>query len=144
MFLTKYVPAMAVMMADRQWLRIAVCFNICFVFLQHWFVVRRRDVPRAQFEGRPRRTTNHSGIVAVTPDRPWSIPIITWLNNFVWNVFTKNTFKIPTKSSAVTYLPPLWRHASLLNDGNCSVTHPVAKGTRARGTSSGTKNCVAS
>ena len=53
-----------------------------------WFVVRRRDVPRAQLEGRPRRTTNHEGVVAVTPDRPWSIPIITWLNNVVWNVFT--------------------------------------------------------
>ena len=39
-------------------------------------------------EGRPRRTTNHEGVVAVTPDRPWSIPIITWLNNVVWNVFT--------------------------------------------------------
>ena len=38
--------------------------------------------------GRPRRTTNHEGVVAVTPDRPWSIPIITWLNNVVWNVFT--------------------------------------------------------
>ena len=35
-----------------------------------------------------RRTTNHEGVVAVTPDRPWSIPIITWLNNVVWNVFT--------------------------------------------------------
>ena len=22
------------------------------------------------------------------PSRPWSIPIITWLNNVVWNVFT--------------------------------------------------------
>ena len=45
-------------------------------------------VPRAQLEGRSRRTTNHEGVVAVTPDRPWCIPIITWLNNFVWNVFT--------------------------------------------------------
>ena len=27
------------------------------------------------------------GAVAVTPDRLWSIPIITWLNNFVWNDF---------------------------------------------------------
>ena len=33
-------------------------------------------------------TTDHEGVVAVTPDRSWSIPIITWLNNFVWNVFT--------------------------------------------------------
>ena len=37
--------------------------------------------------GRPRRTTNHSGVVAVTPDRPWSTPIITWLNNLVSNIF---------------------------------------------------------
>ena len=39
----------------------------------------------------------------------------------------QNTFKITTKSSDVAYLPPLWRHASLLNDGSCSFTHPVAK-----------------
>ena len=32
------------------------------------------------------RTTNHSGVVAVTPDRPWSIPIITWLNNVILHV----------------------------------------------------------
>ena len=37
--------------------------------------------------GHPRRTTNHEGVVAVTPDRPWSIQIITWLNNFVSTVF---------------------------------------------------------
>ena len=30
--------------------------------------------------------------------------------------------KITTKSSDVGYLPPLWRHASLLNDGSCSFT----------------------
>ena len=24
------------------------------------------------------------GVVAVTPDRPWSIPIITWQNNFIY------------------------------------------------------------
>ena len=30
-----------------------------------------------------RRTTNHEVVVAVTPDRLWSIPIITWLNNVV-------------------------------------------------------------
>ena len=30
-----------------------------------------------------RRTTNHSGVVAVTPSWPWSIPIITWLNNVI-------------------------------------------------------------
>ena len=50
----------------------------------------------------------------------------------------KNTFKITTKSSDVAYLPPLWRHASLLNDGSYSFTHPVVKGRSARGTSSGT------
>ena len=40
--------------------------------------------------GRPHRhrTTNHEGVVAVTPNQPWSIPITTWLNNFVWNLFT--------------------------------------------------------
>ena len=73
------------------------------------------------------------------PSRPWSIPIITWLNNVILHVFTtKKTFKITTKSSDVAYLPPLWRHASLLNDGSCSFTHPVAKGRSARGTSPGT------
>ena len=35
-----------------------------------------------------RRTTNHEGVVAETPDRPWSIPIITWLNNVILHVFT--------------------------------------------------------
>ena len=39
----------------------------------------------------------------------------------------QNTSKITTKSSDVAYLPPLWRHASLLNDGSCSFTHPVVK-----------------
>ena len=53
-----------------------------------WFLVRRRDVPRTQLEGRSHRTTNHEGVVAVTPDRPWSIPIITWLNNVILHVFT--------------------------------------------------------
>ena len=48
-----------------------------------WFVVRRRDVPRAQLW-----TTNHEGVVAVTPDRPWSIPVITWPNNVILHVFT--------------------------------------------------------
>ena len=51
-----------------------------------WFVARRRDVPRAQLEGRPHRTTNHEGVVAVTPDRPWSIPTITWLNNVILHI----------------------------------------------------------
>ena len=34
------------------------------------FVVRRWDVPRAQLEVRPRWTTNHEGVVAITLDRP--------------------------------------------------------------------------
>ena len=34
-----------------------------------------------------RRTTNHSGVVAVTPSRPWSIPIIAWPNNVISHVF---------------------------------------------------------
>ena len=50
----------------------------------------------------------------------------------------KITTKITTKSSDVAYLPLLWRHASLLNDGSCSFTHPVVKDRSARGTSSGT------
>ena len=36
-----------------------------------------------------RPTTNHDGAVDVTPDRPWTIPIITWLNNFVASIFTR-------------------------------------------------------
>ena len=88
--------------------------------------------------GRPHQTTNHEGVVAVTPDWPWSIPIITWLNKLYYMYLRQNTFKITTKSSDVAYLPPLWRHASLLNDGSCSFTHPVAKGRSARGTSPGT------
>ena len=28
------------------------------------------------------------GVVAVTPDQPWWIPIITWLNNVILHVFT--------------------------------------------------------
>ena len=42
----------------------------------------------------------------------------------------QNTSKITTKSSDVAYLPPLWRHASLLNDGSCSFIHPVVKDRR--------------
>ena len=56
----------------------------------------------------------------------------------ITHIYDKNTFKFTTKSSDVVYLPPLWRHASLLNDENCSFTHPVVKGRSARGTSSGT------
>ena len=50
---------------------------------------------------------------------------------------TQNTSKITTKSSDVAYLPTSWCHASLLNDGSCSFTHPVVKDWSARGTSSG-------
>ena len=57
---------------------------------------------------------------------------------YITRIYDKKTFKITTKSSDVAYLPPLWRHASLLNDGSCSFTHPVAKGRSARGTSPGT------
>ena len=92
-----------------------------------WFVVWRRNVPRVQLDRRTHWTTNHNGVVAVTTDRPWSIPIITWLNNLVSNVFTKYTFTFSTKSSDVAYPTPLWRHASLLNDGSCSYTHPVVR-----------------
>ena len=53
-----------------------------------WFVVRRGTSTRAQLEGRPHWTTNQEGVVAVTPDLPWSIRIITWLNNLVSNVFS--------------------------------------------------------
>ena len=57
---------------------------------------------------------------------------------YITRIYDKKTFKITTKSSDVAYLPPLWRHASLLNDGSCSFTHPVAKGRSAWGTSPGT------
>ena len=40
----------------------------------------------------------------------------------------QNTFKISPIPSDVAYLPPLWRHASPLNDGSCSFTHPVVRG----------------
>ena len=40
-------------------------------------------------------TTNHKGVVAITPNRQWSIPIITWLNNFVWNIFTAKYVENP-------------------------------------------------
>ena len=35
-----------------------------------------------------RRTTNHEGVVAVTPSWPWSIPIITWPYNVILHIFT--------------------------------------------------------
>ena len=44
--------------------------------------------PESAARGTSRRTTNHEGVVAITPHRPWSIPIITWLNNFVRKLFT--------------------------------------------------------
>ena len=56
----------------------------------------------------------------------------------------QKTFKISTKSSDVTYLPPLWRQASLLNDGSCTLIYPVVKDPRVRGTSLGTCKGVAS
>ena len=71
----------------------------------------------------------NEGVVAVAPDQPWSIPIITWLNNFVSNVsmtkYVQNHHQIP-------HLPPLWRHASLLNDGIRSFTHPAVMRRSAR------------
>ena len=75
-------------------------------------------------------------------ERPGSITIITWLNNFVSK--RQNTFKITTKLSDVAYLPPLRCHASLLNDGSCSFTHPVMKSRNAGGMSSGTEKLCAS
>ena len=54
------------------------------------------------------------------------------------HIYDKIRPKSRTKSSDVAYLPPLWRHASLLYDGSCSFTHPVVKDQSARGTSSGT------
>ena len=86
----------------------------------------RQQHPSDLLSGRPRWTTYHEGVVAVTPSRPWSILIITWQTTLYEMYLRQNTFKISTKSSAVAYLPPLWRHTSLLNDGNCSFTHPVA------------------
>ena len=53
-----------------------------------WSVVWHRDIQEVHVEGCPCLTTNHKGVVAATPDRPWSILIITWLINFVSNVFT--------------------------------------------------------
>ena len=104
-----------------------------------WFVVRRRDVPRAQLEGRPRRTTNHEGVVAVTPDRPWSIPIITWLNNVILLVFRTKYVQNHHQIERCRLLASIvTSRISLLNNGSCSFTHPVAKGRSAWGTSSGT------
>ena len=51
-------------------------------------LIRDRDVPRGQLEGRLRRTTNPESAVAVNADQPWSIPFTTRLNNFLSNVYT--------------------------------------------------------
>ena len=40
-------------------------------------------------ERRPRRSTNHQGVVDVTLDEIWPVPFITWLNVFVSNVYYK-------------------------------------------------------
>ena len=57
---------------------------------------------------------------------------------YITRFYDKMHSKITTKSSDFAYLPPLWLHASLLNDGSCSFTHPVANGRSAQGTSPGT------
>ena len=46
-----------------------------------------------QCRPQPRWTTNQSGVVVVTPDQPWSIPIMAWLNNFAPNLFTTKYVK---------------------------------------------------
>ena len=78
-----------------------------------------------------RRTTNSSGVVvAVTPSRPLSIPIIAWLNNFIWSVFT---------TQYVQNLHQIERRGLLASMVTSRIfTHPVVKGPRARGTSPGT------
>ena len=81
----------------------------------------RPDVPRAQLE----TSRGHS---LVKHDQ----------TTLYYTCLRQNTFKITTKSSDVAYFHPLWSHASLLNGGSCSFTHPVAKGRSARGISSGT------
>ena len=55
-----------------------------------------------------RRTTNHSGVVVVTPTRPWSIPIMTWLHNRIYD-------KIRSKSPPNRATSPSCLH--------CDVTH---------------------
>ena len=80
-----------------------------------WFVFQCRDIPRAQLKGRPCRTTNHEGVVDVTPDRLWSIPIITWLNNFVSKVFMMK-YIIRSKSPPNRATSPTYCY--------CDVTHP--------------------
>ena len=120
------------------YIKLPFYIRLCYIVTQIY------KIYRAEFEclscalGTSRcRTTNHSGVVAVTPSRPWSIPIIPWTNNFYQTYLRQNTFKIITKSSDVDDLPPLWRHASLLNGGSCSFVHPVVKGRSERGTSWG-------
>ena len=72
-----------------------------------WFVVRRGRPSSCALGTSRRRTTNHSGVVALTPDRPWSIPIITWLNNVY--------YKIHPKSPPNLAMSPTCLH--------CDVTH---------------------
>ena len=58
---------------------------------QIWFCTRlyinNTWVICCRVQGRPHWTTDHKGVVDITPDYPWSIPIITWLNNFVSNIY---------------------------------------------------------
>ena len=93
---------------DSSWWCMPSCNNKLHVWLKDWSQSLRR-------------TTNNSVVVAVTSDPPWSFPIITWLNNFISNVFATNMSKIPTKSSEVTYIPPLWRHAFSITTGNVAL-----------------------
>ena len=53
-----------------------------------------------------------AGQQIVTPDRPWSIPIITWLNNVILHVFTtkKRSKSPPNRATSPTCL-------------HCDVTH---------------------
>ena len=102
----------------------------CGDCLRDW----HRDIPSTPLEGHPCQKTNHKGVVDTTPDQPWSILIITWLNKVVSNVYKTNMFIMSAKSSRVIYLLPLWRHTSLLNGGNCSCRYPVMQCLRAWGT----------
>ena len=55
------------------------------IYLKDWS--RREGVTATTPELR-HRTANYEGVDSVTADRPWSISIITWLNNFEWKVLT--------------------------------------------------------
>ena len=68
--------------------------------------------------GRPEsaaRTTNHEGVVAVTPDRPWSIPIITWLNNVILHAFMTKYDKIRSKSLPNWATSPACLHCDVMH-----------------------------